>query len=154
PKAPAVTATPTQACVFGWQVVQSPDLTYNDILFSVAVVAPNDVWAVGEDGINGDNTLVERWDGSQWSIVNSPDVPGAEQNVLHQVVAVSSNDIWAIGFVTVGNAQQQTLIEHWDGTQWSIVSSPNVPDSQDDMLLAGSAIGPNDIWAVGWYVTA
>ena len=47
----------------------------------------------------------------------------------------------------------QTLIEHWNGTRWSIVPSPNpaagVP-GDSDMLTSITGTGLNDLWAAGW----
>src|SRR5207248_429741 len=42
----------------------------------------------------------------------------------------------------------QTLVEHWDGSSWSVVSSPN-PDPSFDSLHAVAAISSNNVWAVG-----
>jgi len=39
--------------------------------------------------------------------------------VLNAVAAVLSSDVWTVGYLNYG-----TLIEHWDGTKWSIVPSP------------------------------
>ena len=50
-----------------------------------------------------------------------------------------------------------TLIEHFDGTKWSIVPSPNVgPNSvnQSNRLFGLTASSPNDIWAFGSYFAA
>src|SRR5437764_621866 len=55
-----------------------------------------------------------------WSVVSSPNV-GTSSNVLNGVAVVSANDVWAVGYYSGG-----TLIEHWDGTSWSVVPSPNV----------------------------
>src|SRR5207247_4185807 len=42
------------------------------------------------------------------------------------------------------------LLEHWDGTQWSVVQGPsNGPDFYYKGIAAVSA---NDVWAVGSYV--
>ncbi len=49
----------------------------------------------------------------QWNIVPSPNEPSAN-NFLLGVAALSPNDAWAVG----------SHIEHWDGTSWSIVPSP------------------------------
>ena len=43
----------------------------------------------------------------------------------------------------------RTLIEHWDGTTWSVVSSPNVGNSSALHVIAVEA--PDDVWAVGSY---
>src|SRR5207253_1359432 len=84
-------------------------------------------------------TLVEHWNGSQWSVVPSPN--GAGNNALNGVAAVSANDVWAVGSIS-----NQTLIEHWDGTQWNIVPNPG-----NGILYAASALSANDVWAVGIY---
>src|SRR5215469_8327574 len=39
---------------------------------------------------------------------------------------------------------------HWDGTQWSIVPSPN-PGAFINELSGVAAISANDVWAVGIY---
>jgi hypothetical protein len=40
------------------------------------------------------------------------------------------------------------LVEHWDGTSWSVVSSP-APHGNNRKLLAIAAISASDIWAAG-----
>src|SRR5262249_8996815 len=42
---------------------------------------------------------------------------------------------------------EEPLIEHWDGTSWSVVSSPNLP--QGGSLSGVTAISTNNVWAVG-----
>src|SRR5438105_3286110 len=51
--------------------------------------------------------------------------PGSLDNYLNGVSATSSTDAWAVGSYTVGTAAN-TLAEHWNGTSWSVVPSPNV----------------------------
>ena len=36
--------------------------------------------------------------------------------------------------ITTNGSVYETLIEHWDGTSWSIVSSPNGSTTQDNFL--------------------
>jgi len=43
-----------------------------------------------------------------------------------------------------------TLAEHWNGTTWSIVSSPN-PGSFYSNFSAVTAVSSKDVWAVGSY---
>ena len=47
----------------------------------------------------------------------------------------------------VGSTGSQSLIEHWDGTSWNVVSSPKL--SKGGSLTAVTAISTNDVWAVG-----
>jgi len=131
-----------------WSLVRSPNLTngYN-LLNGVAVIASNNVWAVGQ-AANGStySTLIEHWNGSAWSIVPSPNTPGLS-NVLTAITVVSANDIWAVGYSTDNSSFNNfTLTLHWNGTTWSIVPSPIL---DHDILFAVDAIASNDVWAVG-----
>jgi hypothetical protein len=63
---------------------------------------------------------------------------------------VSANDVWAVGFYNITTTQ--TLVEHWNGTAWSVVSSPN-PSAGGDYLYGVAALSGNDVWAVGAYYT-
>ncbi len=42
-----------------------------------------------------------------------------------------------------------TLTEHWDGTSWSVVPSPN-PFPKFSYLTGVAAVASNDIWAIGY----
>ena len=130
-----------------WSVVKSRNTTngYN-FLNGIAVVAANDVWAVGQAAIGSTyNTLVEHWNGTAWSVVSSPNVPGFS-STLQAITVVSANDIWAVGYSTDSNFNNFTLTLHWDGTAWSIVPSPIF---DNDFLFAVDAVASNDVWAVG-----
>ena len=53
-----------------------------------------------------------------------------------------------------GAGNPLTLIEHYDGAAWSIVSSPNTSDVDYDTLAGVSCTNANDCWAVGYYSDA
>src|SRR6185503_14020813 len=44
-----------------------------------------------------------------------------------------------------------TLIEHYDGNSWSVVTSPNTTEGQDNELFAVRCTSATDCWAVGYY---
>src|SRR5438105_15851468 len=48
-------------------------------------------------------------------------------NELTGVAAVTSRDVWAVGYYRTSGYQPhgQTVIEHWDGSQWNRVPSPD-----------------------------
>ncbi len=142
-------------CGPGWNVVSSPNTgdTFND-LHDVVAISANDVWAVGA-AINGGTkqdsyfTLAEHWNGSAWSVVPTPANLGDYDNFLYDVAAVSTNDVWAVGYYY--NSQiTYTLILHWNGSAWSVVSSPN-QGSGNNTLSGIAEVSANDIWAVGSY---
>jgi hypothetical protein len=122
-----------------WTIVPSPNAApLNSQLHGVAAIAADDVWAVGgSDDFQTYTTLVEHWDGTNWSIVNSASFPG----VLYGVVAFGAADIWAVGSE---NYPGRGLIEHWNGTTWTATYL------RYNALLRGvGGTGPNAIWAVG-----
>src|SRR5439155_2648324 len=82
-----------------------------------------------------------------WSIVPSPNVAG-ESNALTGVTVVSATDVWAVG-TRVSATSARGLAEHWDGSSWSIVPTPQPP--QPGGLNAVDAVGADDVWAVGSY---
>lgn len=138
-----------------WSVVPAMDgpKWSTSALTAVSAHAANDAWAVGLS-IRPDNlvrTLVEHWGGTAWIRVKSPNAGHPANGELHGVVALTPDDVWAVGSSGQG-APSRTLIEHWDGTTWSIVPSPNkgpVPNG----LSAVGAVAPDDIWAIGSWFT-
>jgi hypothetical protein len=153
-----------------WSVVPSPNAPgeeNTDQLYSVTAVAPNNVWAVGfyappsgsPCGVNPAYTLIEHWNGTSWTIVPSPNVnAGTDVNQLLGVANVlgsGGSDLWAVGSSAPPNfcmqpPQSYTLIEHWNGVSWQVVSSANVQPGQEENFLGGVAVvAPNNVWAVG-----
>ncbi|HLJ33213.1 MAG TPA: hypothetical protein VKU38_06160 [Ktedonobacteraceae bacterium] len=132
-----------------WNVVPSPnpDQT-DDYLYSVSAISSRDVWAVG---VRGAYSLIEHWDGSQWNVVPSPN-PDQTDDYLYGISAISSNDVWAVGDGIPSGGGVYTLIEHWDGSQWSIISSPN-PSPDENYLYGVAAISSKEVWAVGKYAS-
>ncbi|HEV2377513.1 MAG TPA: hypothetical protein VGS19_35770 [Streptosporangiaceae bacterium] len=137
-----------------WTVVPSPsDTAVNSVLDGVTVAGTKQAWAVGTMGCPADQsrTLTEHWNGSRWSIVSSPNggVPGNPFSTLQAVAAVSPANVWAVG-AQAGIRNQAPvsvpLIEHWDGTNWSIVP---VPQAALGVLESVSAASASDVWAVG-----
>src|SRR5690349_10837610 len=137
-----------------WSIIPSPGNTkVNSVLDGVTVAGTTQAWAVGTVGCPADQsrTLTERWNGSGWSIVRSPNggVTGNHFSTLQAVTAISPSDVWAVGGQAgIRNQSPVTvpLIEHWNGTRWSIVP---VPTAALGVLESVSATSASDVWAVG-----
>jgi hypothetical protein len=132
----------------------------NQFLFGASADAANDAWAVGFNGSDNITTAAMHWDGTTWKRVATPNV-GEGTNKLNAVLALAPNDAWAVGFSTPVAPPKQaatlTLIEHFDGTSWAVVPSPNIgPNSanQSNRLLGLTGNSANDIWAFGSYFVA
>ena len=133
-----------------WQLV-SPATTGN--LFGVTALSASDVWAVGQGGTlhGATKTLVMHWDGTQWRIIPSPNGK-LSTNSLVSLAAVSASDIWAVGY-TESNVDvlPHALIEHWNGTKWSIVPAANLGSAYGS-LTSVTAVSRTDVWAVGYTI--
>jgi hypothetical protein len=90
------------------------------------------------------------WNGTAWTRVKSPDPFG--WSVLNGVATTSTSNAWAVGFsFPAGPASAAlTLIEHWNGTAWRLVASPN-PSSTRNVLNGVAATSASNAWAVGSY---
>jgi hypothetical protein len=142
--------------VTGWTQVPTINFGNQDnVLTGVSAATATDVWAVGVyvPSINGVlNTLAHHFDGTRWTAFALPNV-GAQQNILQAVSMPTPGKAWAVGNFINGKFQQQTLIEHFDGTVWSVVPSPS-PGALQNILYGVAAITDTDVWAVGAFEDA
>jgi hypothetical protein len=152
--------TGAQAAAPGtWQILRSvsPDPTkVDDSLFSgVSMASASDGWAVGSfaNPQAVDQPLAEHWDGHAWRITAAPPLPtGAASGGLSGFNEVGSTDVWAAGDLTLTAGGTRTLIEHFTGTSWAVVPSPNpfTGPGADDELSAVGGSSASDLWAAGF----
>jgi hypothetical protein len=139
--------------VTGWTQVPTFNFGNQDnVLAGVSAASATDVWAVGTyvPSLNGVfSTLAQHFDGTRWTAFPLPNV-GAQQNLLQAVSMPGPGKAWAVGDYISGKFQQQTLIEHFDGTVWSVVPSPS-PGALQNILYGVAAITDTDVWAVGGF---
>jgi len=137
-----------------WAIVSSPNTstTQPNYLYGVTCVSASDCWAVGTY-YNGSayQTLIERWEGTSWAIVSSPNTGATDNNYLRGVTCVSASECWAVGYYYHDTFPVQTLIERWDGISWTIVTSPNTSATQDNLLFPVTCVSASECWAVGYY---
>jgi hypothetical protein len=152
----AAVATPAQAAT-AWTIAATPNRgNYSNELFGTAALSPTSAWAVGswyDVAMAAPRTLVQRWSGTAWSNVTSPNAT-TFYNELRDVDATSATNAWAVGYANgssgVNGAPRNTLAMRWNGTAWSIVATPQ-PGTQTRELYGVKAFSAADAWAVGWY---
>jgi hypothetical protein len=145
-------SSPAGAKKIPWSVVPTPNPSpsHGSHLDAVTCPSASNCLAVGAafDGPTGnDQAVAELWNGSAWSIVNTPSNP-IQGQFLSDVTCVSNSDCWAVG--TGGGQFAQTLVLHWSGSAWSVVATPNISPSQDSSLRGVACVGTADCWAVGF----
>lgn len=148
-----------------WTQVATPDPTPQDpnhlqSFQAISAISTSDVWLVGIyyvtiQGQFTAQTMTEHFDGSSWSVVLMPiaqPAPNFPNYRFNAIDAIGANDVWVAGesgpSASSGGTGTATLTEHWNGSSWSIVSSPTPGTAP---YLSGiTSRGSNDVWAVGF----
>jgi hypothetical protein len=133
-----------------WSLVTSTlNPTPFSVLNAVAAISANDVWAVGTFYSGGYLPLTEHWNGTSWTQVFGVQ-PSPSDNQLLAVSAFSSTDVWAVGEWSgtgSGATSRNSFAEHWNGSAWSLVTTPNLGAGADNLIFgvapleAGHAVG-------------
>jgi hypothetical protein len=125
-------------------------------LFSVDAISANNVWAVGT--INNAvpsphfETLIERFDGTQFTRVPSPNV-GTSHNYLVGVHGSAPNNVYAVGYYDTGGAGTRTLAQRWNGSIWQIETTPNPGGFLNFLNDTEVVTSTGVVWAAGQYYT-
>src|SRR5215471_20892255 len=159
-RAPAMSHAGDQGLT--WSVVPSPNRKANppeNQLLGVTCLSATSCTAVGYGAKKDLNntlvepkTLVERWNGTAWSIVPSPNRAGLDE--LQGVSCVSASACTAVGFSAASPKSRfsyRTLIETWNGAAWSIVPSRNPGTGRGNFLYGVSCVTAAFCAAVGHY---
>jgi hypothetical protein len=127
-------------------VVAESDLVAVDCTSASACIA------VGAGAISVDNALAEVWDGTTWSIQTTPDSPGAVTSNLAGVSCTSDSACTAVGSYIDSSDAGGTLAEVWDGTSWSIQTTPDPSGAGVSNLSEVSRTSSGDCTAAGGYL--
>jgi len=139
----------------------SPPGVLGNELSSVSCTSSEACTAVGSFTPRADEsirTLAEFWNGTSWSIQNTPNLPRLDptdtQPIDDQLTGVSCTAITrctAVGFFWAAADRTQTLAETWDGTSWTLQKTPASGDKQ--ALTGVSCSGATRCTAVGTSTT-
>ena len=137
-----------------WSILSSPAFTGVSISRgAISADSATDVWAMGFLATSSTTTenVSLRWDGTSWT-----QAPAAHLRFggVGPLSALSPANVWAVGTgpgVPTGgfSAHPTAVIEHWDGTSWTVVPSPNPNPQGNNGLGAVAAVSASDVWAVG-----
>ncbi|GIG68009.1 hypothetical protein [Phytomonospora endophytica] len=108
-------------------------------LTAVDALDGSNAWAVGNTGAVGipdGVAFLERWDGTEWTLVE-PDVPDdVTAFSLSDIDVVAADEAWAVGTAYTAGAARP-LVLHFDGTAWSV---QDVPGQEDGNLTATTVV--------------
>lgn len=148
----------------------SGNATYND-LDGVSCTSSTACTAVGDylnpntpnssvlGGVGADQTLIETWNGADWSIVSSPNVNtgvGSDNNLGSASCVFTTCTAVGCSACRAVNSIGQTLVESntGPGGSWQVVPSLDVTTSAGDAFQSVSCVSVVSCTAVGGFYTA
>jgi len=90
---------------------RNPESLSDVVAYAVAGSARDDQWAVGSNG------RAMHYEGAFWNTV-----PTTVQNELTRAWSNAKDDTWAVGQSKASGPMLDSVVIHWDGTAWSVVS--------------------------------
>ena len=135
-----------------WSSVTVPDPDFTPGAGqTLSASSASDIWLVGTTfNLTTDATVAEalHFNGTVWSVVPMQQ-PGTNTPTIAAVTDLSASSAWAVGedIGATSAVGGSTLIEHWNGTSWTIVPSPT--PGADPELTGVAARGSSDVYAVG-----
>jgi hypothetical protein len=133
------------------QAVPSPAGAQMPGLNGVSCVSASFCEAVGtsDEPPSSSNTgLAEMWNGSTWSQQSMPSPAGAASVQLTAVSCVSASFCEAVGSYPSSGAMPSSLAEEWNGTAWTVQSTPNQTGSVPTQLDGVSCVSATFCQAV------
>ena len=135
-----------------WKILVTPDTsaTFPNDLSGVSCVSSTSCVAVGSAATStGSVTVVETWNGSTWTLTASPQVPGTEDDSLSGVSCPTPSACTAVGYDVDGSGAEQTLVQVWNGSAWTVVASPDTTTTLPNALDGVSCTSADACTAVG-----
>jgi hypothetical protein len=90
-----------------------------------------------------------RWNGTSWSVQTTSKPAGAIYNELKNVSCATTTSCTAVGYWTDFEGKEKTLAESWNGSSWSVQTTPN-PSSTGTTELYGTSCRGSECVAVGF----
>ena len=131
-----------------FKVVPTPNIRsfpFHSDLYSVSASSATDIWAVGQSGVH--------FDGTKWKAFALPRIAGDLTSGLVGVADLAPDNVWAVGDINIHENNPNQIIEHYDGSKWSVSPGPTFKSTDQPFLEGVTAISPTDMWAAGSILT-
>jgi hypothetical protein len=149
---PAIAAGAASKAPARWALQHIPD-AHGAALESISCPSATACTATGSVVRDGHiyRTAAEGWNGTAWSAEPTPAIPGGIDSFLRAVSCTAPASCTAVGDYWNGTGNV-TLAETWNGTAWSIRSTPVIADSRSSDLFGVSCSAATACTAVGDFI--
>lgn len=152
-----VASTVTKAYALSWngttwsvQTMPVPSGASATRIFGVACVTSTNCRAVGSYVASGvTKNLSMAWNGSAWSVTTTPIPSGATSSELSGIACTGASDCRAVGSYVDSGGLTKTLAMTWNGTSWTIATTPNPSGAKESKLADISCLSTTFCLAVG-----
>ncbi len=135
-----------------WSVVANPGLAGStSASFSgVSCVTPTWCMAAGSNQTGGATlNLAETWNGTTWTVQTTPDPALATVAGFAAVSCAGASYCVAVGDFETATSPDRTMIEVWNGSTWSLATTPNSSATLPNELAGVACVSATSCTAVG-----
>jgi len=132
-----------------WSQQSAPSPTEGnagEALLAVSCASSTSCLAVGKAA---NKPFAERWTGSEWAISSVPNPSGSADASLQGISCTASNACIAVGSYAKSGAMARTLAASFNGSSWTIASTPNPAKEGAATLREVSCLSASSCLAVG-----
>lgn len=129
-----------------WNGSSWSDQTTANVGFLGAVSCLSTSWcmAVG-------NESAAIWHGTSWEPVSLPAIAGAQSTDFLSLACTSTSSCIAVGQANGSEGSSTPISARWNGSTWSLLTTPQPPSTDDTDLVSVSCPAENVCTAVGGY---
>ena len=137
-----------------WALVSTPTISGKHMYELAGVSCPSARFCMAAgfyaNGSGHYQTLIERWNGTNWAKVRSPDTSSTQYNDLNAVSCPSVSFCMAAGYYGSKTGASQTLTEKWNGKGWARVTSADTSARLSNVLNGVSCSSASFCTAAGY----
>lgn len=97
-------------------------------------------------------SLAELWNGTEWQVQPTPEPVGSLGSILSGVACTSSTACTAVGWYENGAGVEASFAERWNGTAWSVQSTPTPTGAKASYPYGVSCASSTACTMAGYYV--
>jgi subtilisin family serine protease len=136
------------------QTVPMPEGATASELNGVECTSSTSCVAVGKYNVSGSTYwgMAAAWNGTEWSLQTVPKPSGSKRSILLDVSCSDATHCTAVGGYLNSSSVQVTFVVRWNGSSWSLQTSPN-PGSSSNTVLQNVSCAETSfcVGAGDWY---